>query len=707
MDKPGRVPRSPRGRMLLLFCLPGLALLLSSCAPSVVPTGLPTAPSPTPSPTPSPVQPTALPTWTALPAPTAAPSPTPTPTLPPPLPTPTPAPPLNPTMQVGAFFFFWHNCPQENCYTDLVYAVPPGWSEPFPQDPDPSDGRGYSSLNRYWYAQELRDMQLAGVDIVLPVSWGEHPFPWFRTRWLVRLVEANRELGSPLKIGLFDDTTSEVCEYRDYADNGRLDNSSYFGTGPALDLRQAMSGFFFYDRKIRPFFQTIPQEMWATHDGRPVEEGGRPLIVVYGSWGMSHLEKAGELWRAVKEAFARDFHDSQGRPITPWIVLEDSWFTESALQGEPSLEEVADGRYVWGSALLGPRIREWHGYTVASVGPGFDDRKLKGEKGGREQPRWVTPGGEAGGPDAFLRASFSLVPPHTNLLLIETWNELWEGTSVERAGYPEMAGKPVPEDPYLDTLRQVLRGQKLWWSAKLLPPARPLRVAAGHRLRLTLPVQNVGARSWSRAGGERLVLEGALVPGGEKELFPPTPVRPGEIAAFTTVITAPAAVGTYTLTWRMVGPEGAFSPEASWSVAVEPAVLSTTVRVQAPVEPVVVGESFTLSVGLAPPVSVVAVRFSARFDPAFLRLEEMEPLLARPLLSWNVQVDNERGVGVLECRGAAEEAALWLGNLRWTALQAGEGGVWIEQVQLWTEDGELWTVDSRWVPLTAVLAGQP
>jgi len=610
-------------------------------------------------------------------------------------------------MQVGTFFFFWHNCPQENCYTDLVYAIPPGWSQPFPQDPDPSDGRGYSSLNRYWYAQELRDMQLAGVQIVLPVSWGDHPFPWFRTRWLLRLVEANRTLDPPLKIGLFDDTTSEVCEYRDYADNGRLDNSSYFGTGPALDLRQAISGFFFYDRKIRPFFQTIPQEMWATHDGRPVEEGGRPLIVVYGSWGMTHLEKAGELWRAVKEAFARDFHDSRGQPITPWIILEDSWFTQAALEGEPSLETVADGRYVWGSALLGPRVREWHGYTVASVGPGFDDRKLKGEKGGREQPRWITPGGEAGGPDAFLSASLAMVPPHTNLLLIETWNELWEGTSVERAGYPDMAGQAVPEDLYLDTLRRDLRGQKLWWSARLLPPSRPLRVAAGHRLRLTLPVQNVGARSWSRAGGERLVLEGGLLPGGEREVFPSEPVRPGEIGAFTTVITAPTTVGTYTLTWQMVGPEGAFSPAASWTVAVEPAVLSTTVHVRGPVEPVAAGEAFTLSVGLDPAVPIVAVRFLVRFDPTLLRLEEVEPLLSRPLLSWSVEVDNARGEGVFESRSTVEETTRWLAALRWTALQPGEGGVWIEQMQLWTEDGEVWTVDSRWVPLTLVLAGQP
>lgn len=676
----------------------GFLLLLVACAPSPRPT---VSPSPSPEGRPS-VLPS-RPTWTPLPSPTASPVPTvlvaePTPTWPAPEPTPTLAPLRFPTRQVGAFFFFWHDCPDNACSSDQVYAIPPGWNEPLAGDPDPLDGLYYSARNRYWYVQELRDMQLAGIEIVLPVSWGESRLPWFRTPALQELVGANRLFDPPLRIGLFDDTSSEVYEYRDHADNGSFDYSADPERGLFLDLRDPICGFLFYDRKIRPFFAAIPQEMWATHDGRPVEEGGRPIIIAYTTGDISHLEQAGALWGAVKNAFQRDFRDRLGRPITPWVILEDSWFTDEAIRGDPSINAMADGRYVWGTALHGPEIRTLHGYTVTSVGPGFDDRSYRGAGQGREQPRNVDPEGNQGDAGTFLRWSLDQVPEETNLLLIETWNELWEGTNICRAAYPDIADRPVAEDFFLDVLSQWLRGQGLWLAAEPLPPSWPPQLAVGQSYRLVLPVRNLGTRSWSVAGGERLVLYGELFPEGYP-VWPDQPVRPGEVGFFRAAIKAPAQAGPYSLTWQMYGPEGPFGPPASWTVSVGEPAITTALQIDLTALPQV-GQPLTLTVGIDPSIPVQEVHLRVRFDPAALWIEQIRPLPGHLVQRWETEVDNPQGMALLTSRASSAEQTSQIARLQFRPLKVGETGVWVEQVELWLEDGVALILEPYWVPLT-------
>ncbi len=679
------------------------AIFLAACLVST-----PSPPGPTNNlpltltPYPLPVSPTAFPTPPPLPTrPTSTPRPTllPTPPWPTPLPTPTPASPLRLNMQVAAFFFYWYDCPAHNCDPAQAYAVPPGWSEPLESDRRPGDGLYYSSLNRDWYLQELRDMRLAGIGIVLPVSWGDHSSPWFRTGVLQALVEANRLLDSPLRIGLFDDTTSEVGEYNDYLDNGRFDGSVYLEGDASLNLDDPVSGFLFYDRKIKPFFQTIPQEMWATHDGRPVEEGGRPIIVVYSTDRISHLERAGALWAGIKAAFERDFHDRNGRPITPWVILENSWFSDTARAGTPPVDEVADGRFAWGVALKGPKWHSQHGtYLVASVGPGFDNRRAGWVQTKLEQPRHRTPDGREGDPGTFLRWSLAQIPPQTNLLLIETWNELWEGTNVCRAAFPSIGGQTIPEDYYLNLLRETLLGQSLWWTAQSLLPAWPERLAPKRTYRLSLALQNTGTRTWSEEGGEHLSLGGTLFPAGQ-EIRPARPVRPGEVGLFTLVLETPSQDGVYTFTWQMEGPGGPFGPPAYWSVEVGPLPLTPTLQARAPDTPLSPGQTFTLTVESSPSISLAEVHLQLRFDPAFLYLAEVQMLPGQPVRRWNVSVDNERGWADLRAWGEAEESVREVVRLRWQALASGTGGFWVEGGELWAQDGAAMALPDLWVPV--------
>ncbi len=459
--------------------------------------------------------------------------------------------PQNRWRHVGTFFFYWHDCPERNCDPSSVPTLAPGWTEPLVDDPDPTDGVYYSSLNLEWYVRELLDMRRAGVEWVFPVSWGDYPAPWFRTEVLTRLVEANRRLGVPLKIGLFDDSTSEASEYNDRADDGAVNASRYESLDP-LPLSDPISGYYVYDLKIKPFFRLVPREMWATIQGRPV-------IVVYVANFYTDLHLAGELWRSVKEAFRRDFG------VEPWLILEDSWF----VLGGPDVADVADGRYHWGAALEGPVAREHRGFRVVSVGPGFDDRYVRPETP-HFRARDVALDGTPGGPAAFLESGLEAAPP-ADLLLIETWNELWEGTSVARAYYRDpRSGRRLPEDFYIDVLSRILRGRPLTREGVLVEthPRAPFQV--GRLLEMDLSWENQGEATWEPARGTRLQVDAVWLE-TPLQIDLDRPILPGGRWRMTLVLPPPSRPGTYNLTLQLMDDRGAFGPTVSVALVVHPA----------------------------------------------------------------------------------------------------------------------------------------
>jgi hypothetical protein len=351
-------------------------------------------------------------------------------------PAPAPRPPL------GAFFFYWYNCPEQECDPTRVRFLPPGWITPLPNDPDPRDGVSYSSYNYDWYEQELRTMVATGIDMVFPVSWGDHPHPWFRQDRIDLLVQANGVLERPLRIGMFLDTTAQQGMFQEHLGKGYLTGAD----APRMPVSDPRSGYFFYDRHIRDFFRRVPREMWATVNGRPI-------IITYTTICCDDIGYGGELWNSVKHAFAADFG------VEPWLILEETWLSAPPPAGLPAPAEVADGVYRWGTALNGPYTGELRGYRVSSVGPGFDNSRLPWVSEPRIQPRDLPPGGGARAPGAFLRASLAAVPADADLVLIETWNEWPEGTAVAPAAYTDATGRPLPADFYLRIIQAWRRGR--------------------------------------------------------------------------------------------------------------------------------------------------------------------------------------------------------------------------------------------------------
>lgn len=274
-------------------------------------------------------------------------------------------------------YFYWYDV-----YSS-AHIVDADGSDALTDHPPTLDDFSYKSPN--WHKSQLLDMIDAGIDVVLPVYWGEpsqrrlgQPIsaqPWSFSG-IPPLVQARDSLIAegkrPPGIGLFYDTST--LQYN--AANRKIDLTTPYG-------RQ-----WFYET-VRDFFSLVPARHWAMIDGRPV-------IFLYSSAFAANYDQ--QCIDYLRMAFAKDF---SGR--TPFIVREISWHVE------------ADDVYAWGGAL------GLKNPGLASLGPGYDHSAVPG----REPLKVDREGG------AFFERNWIKFLRRPSLrVMIETWNEYHEGTDI-------------------------------------------------------------------------------------------------------------------------------------------------------------------------------------------------------------------------------------------------------------------------------------
>lgn len=234
-----------------------------------------------------------------------------------------------------------------------------------------------------WHKRELRDMMDAGIDVLIPVYWGAaQMMQSWSVEGLQNLVLAEQELIAeglhPPKIGLFFDTsTLQAGEYVLRAENAPVDLATSFG-----------KAFFF--KHIRDFYSLVPPELWARIDNRPV-------VWLYAAAFAKNVNQG--LVSYVHEHFQTAFPSLQ-----PYIVRETSWNIATA------------NDYAWGAALSGAKI-----LGVASVGPGYNDSAVPGR---------TTPITDRENGDFYQKNWQTVLGSGRNFVIIETWNELHEGTDI-------------------------------------------------------------------------------------------------------------------------------------------------------------------------------------------------------------------------------------------------------------------------------------
>lgn len=273
---------------------------------------------------------------------------------------------------VGTHFFYWYDMKSK------AHFVNHDGSDALTDHPARHDGYSYQSAA--WWKRELLDVMAAGIDFILPVYWG---CPGDYGSWsfvgLSPMVQAWEELvregKRPPRVGLFYDTTTLRHNPR----------------GWHVDLSTDAGKQWFY-ATIRDFFSLVPPRMWAAIEGRPI-------VVLYGPGFAAKQDPA--LFPFVRAQFERDFATDM------FLVKNVGW------EGE------ADRLCSWGGAL------GLKAYGVASLGPGYDHSAVPNRK-----PLVVDREGGAfyeGLWKQFL--SYSL-GRRAKVVLVETWNELHEGTDV-------------------------------------------------------------------------------------------------------------------------------------------------------------------------------------------------------------------------------------------------------------------------------------
>ena len=279
---------------------------------------------------------------------------------------------------VLTYYYYWYN-------QDTGQHLGPNDALPT----HPTSPPDVSWQNVSWHKKQLADMPAAGIDVALPVYWGYGSDQQWSTEGLRYLVQAREEMvqagASPPTIGMFFDTSI-------------LDKK---------DLTTAANEAFFYSN-LKDFFTRIPSSDWGRYDGRPI-------VFLF-------LPQNGNLFNQglfdyTYQHFEADFK------VKPYLVRATGWDCAITAWGasgptkDCSTPIKTDASFVWGTAQDGYQPAG----TVASVGPGYDERLIPGRKGTyvpRADGAWYTTN--------FDKA----IASGKRMLAIETWNELHEASGI-------------------------------------------------------------------------------------------------------------------------------------------------------------------------------------------------------------------------------------------------------------------------------------
>jgi len=177
------------------------------------------------------------------------------------------------------YLFYWYDV-----HTGFHFTNPDG-SDGLTLHPPDSYLSTYSFTDIAFFQREFSDMVAAGIDVALPVFWGD---PANMALWsvpglqvMVQAEEAMAKAGQPApKIGMFDDVSSLPVS------NG--------GVKPDLTT---MAGKKLFYGEIHNFFYNVPQQFWAMIDGRPI-------IVLYYSAYVSAYDQT--VFDYVAQQFSRN-----------------------------------------------------------------------------------------------------------------------------------------------------------------------------------------------------------------------------------------------------------------------------------------------------------------------------------------------------------------------------------------------------------------
>ncbi len=323
---------------------------------------------------------------------------------------------------LGAVLMFFFSCPHDtNCDMNWANTHAPGMDT---KDPLLAFGDVkadfYSPLRPGFWRRELMDARYAGLDFLLPNTYG----PDIEDGKLKPLEDALESLKDPVKIGFFDDTWTWGQPYF----------SEFWKTKPDLNDPEKAATLI-YEHKWKAFFSQIDPKYWYRFKGRP-------FIYFYNAGSLLPRSKSGPVVKLLKEKFKADFG------VEPFVDADGAYFDD------PSMEQIADAKYQW-FTFSTPEKRS----RSTINGHIIDHTMVKWDATGRdhvgEPPR---PSDLVVKDERFLRKILR-ESEDAEVLVIATWNDLGEGTGFNRNYDYYFNGQWQRPDHFMRVTRKAQEGK--------------------------------------------------------------------------------------------------------------------------------------------------------------------------------------------------------------------------------------------------------
>jgi hypothetical protein len=325
------------------------------------------------------------------------------------------------TRDLGAVLMFFSDCPRGvNCGMDWANTHAHGMSAGHPLFGFGSAPTNYyNPRNAGWWYRELQDAAWAGLQFFLLNTYG--PDLGGAPDQLAMLGQALAMAGpNGVKVALFDDPWAW----------GQASSPPPFKTRPNMsDTEGAAQAI--YTAKWKPFYSRIDRQSWYLFHGRP-------FIYFYNAGTLNPLNVSAAVVARLKQLFAADFG------VEPFVAVERAYFQD------PAMPTVADSEFTWNTLGNGNG-----GAASVSMMSGvtLDHFMVKWDTVGRDRP-----GAIASASDRIIKSTSVLSQriadaAAADVAVIATWNDLGEGTGIERNYDYYIAGAWQPPTAFLSLLR--------------------------------------------------------------------------------------------------------------------------------------------------------------------------------------------------------------------------------------------------------------
>jgi hypothetical protein len=338
--------------------------------------------------------------------------------------------------ELGAVCMFFFNCPDGvNGKMSWANNHAPGMK--FPDDLlklDDSDSGYLTPKNKGFWAMELRDATYAGLDFLLLNTYGPDiegdKMQTFKDA-LEHLEEDGHE--SLVKIGLFDDTWTW--------------GKPYFGPHwkQVPDMEKPVECVdLIYNSKWKPFFSQVPRKHWYLYDGKPV-------IYFYNGGTIQNRHNAAEVFRGLKQRFKADFG------VEPFLCVDGAF-------NKAGVKDVVDQTFKWFS--IAEQIED---ATVVHKNVSMSHAMVRWDATSRSngQVERQLQEGDLIYKNGDMLKKFLDETQDKDLAIIATWNDLGEGTGINRCFDYYWDGQFQKPSVFMDMIRASQQGERLLTPSKL------------------------------------------------------------------------------------------------------------------------------------------------------------------------------------------------------------------------------------------------